>query len=134
MELRGCKIRPENGVVDMAAAIELQSRLEAECCRKILLRNALGKLVLGQVQHVDIRLRLSMHCERIQNLMVLLMMDHHDFRRDGRLQGIVVIREVGESVLRSHTANNRGCQTNCAQCHFQGDLISNKLGTFFFLF
>lgn len=100
MKLGRGKIRPENGVVDMTTAVEFQSRLERERCRKVLLRNAFCKLFLSHIQAVHVRL-LSKVVFCVRNLVMFLVVNLHDFRRNSWLQCVEVIRKIGEGVLRS---------------------------------
>jgi len=80
----GCEILPEEGVVDVTTAIELQGSLESD---PLFGSGGLGVGLLSGIQSVNIR------------LMVLRVVKLHDLTADVGLESIVGVREVGESVV-----------------------------------
>jgi hypothetical protein len=76
----------------LTSAVELERSLEGNA---LLGGRGLGVSLLGRVQSVDI------------GLVVLLVVKLHDLAGDERLEGIVGVGEVGESVLARHVCDVR---------------------------
>jgi len=77
----GREVFPEEGVVDVAASVELESGLQGDA---LLGGGRLGVRGLGGVEGVDV------------SLVVLLVVKLHDLAGDVRLERVVGVREVGE--------------------------------------
>jgi len=76
-----CEVGPEDGVVDVAAAIEVDRRLQRHLSRQVMLMLSFRQLSQRCVEVVDI------------SLVMLLVMRLHDLTTDGRLECVIVIRE-----------------------------------------
>jgi len=81
------KVLPEQRVVDMSTAVELESSLEGDT---LLGGGCLGICSLCGIESVDV------------SLMMLLVVKLHDLSANERLKGIIAVREVRESVLAGH--------------------------------
>jgi len=77
------EVLPEERVVDVATAIELEGGLESDA---LLGSGSLGVGLLGSVEGVDV------------GLVVLSMVKGHDLLGDVRLESIVRVGQVGQSV------------------------------------
>lgn len=84
---RGREVEPEEGVVDVATAVELEGGLEGDA---LLGGGGLCVGLLCGVEGGDI------------GLVVLLVVELHDLAGDEGLECVVRVREVGEGVLAGH--------------------------------
>ena len=76
------QILPEDGVVEVAAAIELDGALEADGRGHVALGRGLGELLLGHVEVTDV------------GGVVLAVVQLHDLGADDRLQRVVIVPEI----------------------------------------
>merc|ERR1719333_2080570 len=76
-------------MVEMSSAIKLQSSMETNHRGHVVLGDSLGRLLLGNVEVVDV------------GGVVLAVVELHDLGADDRLQGVVVVGKVGQAVLPS---------------------------------
>ena len=111
------QVLPEDGVVEVAAAIELDGALEADHGGHVANGHGLGELLLGHVEVTDV------------GGVVLAVVQLHDLGADDRLQRVVIVpeiflvgtrlqqryhnyeqilREVGQSVLAADTIDHGG--------------------------
>ena len=102
------QVLPEDGVVEVAAAIELDGALEADGRGHVALGRGLGELLLGHVEVVDV------------GGVVLAVVQLHDLGADDRLQRIVIVTEIllvgtryEQKILRT---NPTGGRVECACC------------------
>jgi len=77
-------------VVDVAAAIEPQGRSQLDQLGGVAFGLSILQLLLGGVQIVDV------------GLVVLLVVQLHDLPADDRLQGGIVVGQLGQGVLATH--------------------------------
>src|SRR5699024_10687247 len=82
-----CKVLPEETVVDVTTAIELDLVLELDLLGEIASSRCIGELFLSFVQTFDV------------GSVVLVVMQRHDLLGDVRLKCIVGIREIGQDSL-----------------------------------
>lgn len=75
----GRQVLPEETVVDVAAAVEVDEGLSRDERGRVVLGLRFGGFLFGGVQAVDI------------GLVVLAVVQLHDFARDGGLEGAVVV-------------------------------------------
>jgi hypothetical protein len=75
----GRQILPEQGVVEMAAAVEVDERLERDLRGDVLLLLGLGDLLAEVVERGYV------------GVVVVLVVEFHDFAGDGGLEGAVVV-------------------------------------------
>lgn len=90
LRLLGRQVLPENRVVDVAAAVELQCTLQSDDLRRIVLCDGLLQLRLGRIEVGDV------------GLMMLRVMQLHDFAGDDWLECLVVIVECGQRVFAGY--------------------------------
>jgi len=90
--LGGREIPPEEGVVDVASAVELERGLESDPLAR---RRRLDVCLLCCIEAIYV------------GLMMLRMMERHDFGRDVGLQGIVSIGETRKCVKCCSTLSDR---------------------------
>lgn len=89
---------PEQSVVNVAASIELECSLKSNGSRDIPAAHSGIDLFNGSIQVGDI------------GVVVLAVVDLHDFGRNSRFQGIVVVRQIGKG---SRAATGHGAQQDC---------------------
>lgn len=80
---RGCEVFPEEGVVDVAATMEVEEGSDLRGRRGITLALCLGDRLEGAVEAVDV------------GLVVLAVVELHDLARDERLESAIVVCCIG---------------------------------------
>ena len=78
---------PENRVVEVSSTVKLQGSMETNHRGHVVLGHSFGQLLLGHVEVVDV------------GGVVLAVVELHDLGADDRLQGVVVVGQVGQAVL-----------------------------------
>lgn len=81
------EIFPENRMIDVAAAVELQRALQCDYLGCVILLQSLLQLHFGRIEVGDVR------------LMMLLMMQLHDFARNNRFECFKVEIQLGQCML-----------------------------------
>lgn len=92
----GSEVLPEERVVDVTTTVELDGALKLDLLANIVARDGRVVRLDGVVEVGDVE------------LVVLGVVDGHDLLRDGGLERIVSVRELGESVLRHVGQRNAG--------------------------
>merc|ERR1719384_2010763 len=83
-------------MIKVTSTIKLQSSIQTNHCRDVILSDSLSQLLLGNVEVVNV------------GGVVLAVVELHDLGADDRLQGVVVVGKVGEAVLPSHADCGHG--------------------------
>merc|ERR1719422_1463919 len=81
------KVLPEDGVVEVAATVELKSSMQPNNRRNVVLGHSIRQLLLDHVEVVHV------------GLVVLAVVDLHNLGGDHWLQSVVVVRKIRQGVL-----------------------------------
>ena len=90
----GREVLPEDGVIDVPAAVESNGGLESDGGGDVSLRQRLRSLLLGDVEIVDV------------GGVVLGVMQLHDLSRNRGLQCSEVVRQIRQTVLASRRSSH----------------------------
>jgi hypothetical protein len=91
----GSQVLPEKGVIDVPAAMEVDSCLEGNLGGNVIARFG-GSILIGcGIVAIDV------------GLMVLAVVQLHDLARDGWLEGTVVVWSTNKSAVTTHVRRGR---------------------------